>query len=90
MIKQSSNSTFDFKAETDMQFLPRCAACEAPHPLARKPKMPADHCPDCGAESAFPIHQSADAVFSLSGIVGMIAAALLRAGEAIRKLAKRI
>lgn len=31
-----------------LTFLPRCPACEAPHPLARKPPMPADACPDCG------------------------------------------
>lgn len=30
------------------QLLPRCQQCHAPHPLARKPKRPADTCPDCG------------------------------------------
>lgn len=32
-----------------VQFLPRCTACHAPHPLAGKPPVDRDDCPSCGA-----------------------------------------
>jgi hypothetical protein len=35
-------------------FMPRCPACHAAHPLARKPAAPPEACPDCGHPSAAP------------------------------------
>ena len=36
------------------RFLPRCAACHAPHPMARKPPQERDTCPDCGHPAGEP------------------------------------
>lgn len=30
------------------RFMPRCSACHAPHPMARKPAVDSGLCPDCG------------------------------------------
>jgi hypothetical protein len=33
------------------RFMPRCASCHAPHPMARKPPVESNVCPDCGHPS---------------------------------------
>lgn len=36
------------------RFMARCAHCHAPHPMARKPPVESDICPDCGQPSQPP------------------------------------
>lgn len=72
------------------RFLPRCASCHAPHPLARKP-APADeaHCPDCGAQVAA-AGPERDVKAELTGLhpLTLIARFLFWIGDQLRKLAK--
>lgn len=61
-----------FEAEATIQLLPKCSACGAAHPLARRPKIVTDDCPDCGtplAELEEPTVEKA----ALSGGYGIIA-----------------
>lgn len=75
------------KVEMTHTFLPRCANCHAPHPLARKPAMAAEHCPDCGSPSTMgPTVVIEEPV--LTGFYGWLATRLLKIGQRLRSLAK--
>ncbi len=70
------------------QLLRRCANCHAPHPLARKPKLDLDHCPDCGhASSAGPL-MAVDA--KMTGFMGAIANWMFDVADWLTNLSKRI
>lgn len=44
-----------------MEVLRGCSNCQAPHPLARKPPLYQDTCPECGTPSSTPEHREAKA-----------------------------
>lgn len=50
----SSGVAGHFEPEVSHTFLPRCQHCGGSHPLARKPVMSADKCPDCGGDASQP------------------------------------
>lgn len=69
------------------QFLGRCPACHAAHPLARKPPMPDGVCPDCGSPSGT-VGQYRETWGRAPGVWGAIAHAFHLIGETLAKAAK--
>lgn len=70
-------------------FLPRCANCHAPHPLARGPlSVASDTCPDCGHPVGSSYSREVPA--SMGGLWGWIASIFLNIGRALRRLAKEV
>lgn len=80
-----------FEPELVYNFLPGCRNCGGSHPLARKPQMPADKCPDCGADIAPPGPERREAA-ALTGWAPstLVARACLAIGKGLNNLAKRI
>lgn len=89
----SSGAVGYYEPSTTVQFLPRCRACGASHPLARRPPRPEGLCPDCGAAAAQPgraMHVGseitrADPILWLGGKLLSIGKQLFLAGKRIRK-----
>ena len=70
-------------------FLPRCANCHAPHPMARGPlSTPLDDCPDCG----YPVGKSysREVPASLGGFWGWVASIFLNIGRALKRLSREV
>ena len=69
-----------------VQALPKCAGCGAIHPLARKPRMIVDNCPDCGTLLQYGEEHLEKA--ALTGIVGLLFYSLVGIGKALLKLGR--
>jgi hypothetical protein len=68
--------------------LPACSNCNAIHPLARKPAMDVDKCPDCGT----PLEQ-VEAMFvkaALGGVWGFLFNLCVGVGKGLLKLGRAI
>ncbi len=78
-----------FEPSMQHQHLPKCAQCNAVHPMARKPKIRSSTCPDCGAPvvvDAVSIDVPAvvtDWKFSIGNM-------LMRMGAKLNRFSKRI
>jgi hypothetical protein len=70
--------------------LPRCAACQAPHPLARTPKAPTGKCPDCGHPSGPEQSETVPAVLTGRRLWTRVARLFFTLGRQLRGLAERI
>lgn len=80
-----------FEPELQYTFLPGCKNCGGSHPLARKPTMPEDNCPDCGDPVDKPGETMTEkAVLTNSSPSILFSKACLSLGKAINKLSKRI
>lgn len=79
-----------YQPELAATFLPGCASCSAPHPLARKPAIHSNACPDCGAPSA-PGHTTKVAA-QLTGFHpwAILARFCLWIGERLARLARSL
>lgn len=87
---QKDSALGHFEADLTVQFLPRCASCHSPHPIASKARDTSS-CPQCGEPAAKlgPSHYE-PALATLSGPFVLAARLFLQAGTALRKLAERV
>lgn len=70
------------------RFLPRCANCHLPHPLARMPKVFSEVCPDCGTPSGEGYDTLVKA--SLGGVWGLLAKGFLSVGRWLRNQSRKV
>jgi hypothetical protein len=69
-----------------IQVLPKCAGCGAIHPMARKPKLHVDNCPDCGTPVDYGEPQLEKA--AVGGIMGLLFYAVVGIGKGLLKLGR--
>lgn len=87
MLSQNASTSGHWEPAVARQFLPRCAHCHAPHPMARKPRIESEICPDCGTPSGEPGAIEVQ-VGSVPGLRGYIGGTLLSIGRGLRNFAK--
>jgi hypothetical protein len=73
---------------TVVQSLPACQGCGSIHPLARKPKLRVEFCPDCGTRVEYGEPRLEKA--AIGGITGVLFAVLVGIGKALLKLGRAI
>lgn len=76
-------------AEMERTFLPRCAHCQAPHPIVQRSPDPSI-CPDCGMPAQLAQTAVEPAVVAIPWPFGFAFRAAMGAAAALRKLAERI
>jgi hypothetical protein len=69
--------------------LRRCPVCNEKHPLAFDPPKPADKCPKCGWKSSTP-EPAITGAPRIGDFRLWVGNTLMRAGEALSRLAKRM
>lgn len=79
----------NFEPEVSRTFLPGCRNCGGSHPLARKPQLPADVCPDCKEPANKPGATITDRA-ALLGASGLLARTCFSISQKLQNLAKGI
>ncbi len=85
-IRATSSALGHFEPELRYTFLPRCAQCHAPHPVAQKLPL-LSTCPQCGCPSGAAVSRVERA--KLYGLWGWVASLFLAIGKGLTALAKR-
>jgi hypothetical protein len=90
-VNTDSQAAGEYEPYMRMQFLPRCAQCFTPHPLARKPQEDPASCPDCGTPTGrLPREKTVKAAIHGPLVAVAAANACFWIGRKLRALAKRI
>lgn len=86
----NSNAQMSFEPTLGVTFLPRCSQCHQPHPMARKPPVERDDCPDCGAKLDQGFSEDVPAVIVGGGPQVWLGLTLIKIGNRLRAWAKEI
>lgn len=90
MTGKTSQGALLFEPSLSSTFLPGCAACHAPHPLARRPPLPPESCPDCGAPQFTGATVDIPAEITGRGLWPTLARICFRASRFLARLIERL